>query len=517
MNRELNAEAIGEQLGTEGVGSLVSKVEAYCAYEEQRITLTNKPRIVELQAEGSFLLEEQRDLTERLRLAPPPGDVRSRRRKAFYYGCVAAFLTVAGFAFTLYSLEPFRLGLIAYLYCLGVSIIMPFTVDYAIEQMNAKLLTKTVAVIAAGAGLMALMFLAIIRGNLLAESTKDTNPVILFDDAQPQASSTENHFYEKTTPELQLVMILLALAMELGAGIALHEVWRFSSQSTEDWDKLRRREQEMQARLSAIAAELTSLQNQPREYVSRFWANFYRAMLRHTIRSAVTKLFLALLIILGVSHQNALAQSHTTLVIAVDLSRSVAVRGPDGKSEFQKNIDAVTKLLTQVSTDSHVSVIGITDHSFTQPNILLSAKIPADPGYFGERLNAARRELARTWKLRSSTLQPRYRHTDILGALLLASEIYSNHSPVSHKMLIVYSDMRQSTPDLDLESTSVIDTSSVFRDAPMTSGSLQGVQVLIRGVDGSGKSSMYWQSLQEFWRQYLRSTGGSLVQYSVLR
>jgi hypothetical protein len=30
-------------------------------------------------------------------------------------------------------------------------------------------------------------------------------------------------------------------------------------------------------------------------------------------------------------------------------------------------------------------VSGITDHSFTQPAILLSASISGDPGYFGER------------------------------------------------------------------------------------------------------------------------------------
>jgi hypothetical protein len=34
-----------------------------------------------------------------------------------------------------------------------------------------------------------------------------------------------------------------------------------------------------------------------------------------------------------------------------------------------------------------VTVIGITDHSFGKPDILLSARIPDDAGYFGERLD----------------------------------------------------------------------------------------------------------------------------------
>ena len=82
MDRQFNTEDIGEQLGMEGVGSVVSKVEAYCAYEEQRIALTNEPKIVALRAEASLLLDEERALTDRLKLAPPPGDLRSRRRKA---------------------------------------------------------------------------------------------------------------------------------------------------------------------------------------------------------------------------------------------------------------------------------------------------------------------------------------------------------------------------------------------------------------------------------------------------
>jgi hypothetical protein len=41
MIPELNAEDIGQTLGFEGVGSVVSKVEEYCAYEERRITLKN--------------------------------------------------------------------------------------------------------------------------------------------------------------------------------------------------------------------------------------------------------------------------------------------------------------------------------------------------------------------------------------------------------------------------------------------------------------------------------------------
>jgi hypothetical protein len=56
--------------------------------------------------------------------------------------------------------------------------------------------------------------------------------------------------------------------------------------------------------------------------------------------------------------------------------------------------------------------------------MLLSANVPDDAGYFGERLNAARSQLVQAWKARSSHLDPHFRQTDILGALQLASEIF---------------------------------------------------------------------------------------------
>jgi hypothetical protein len=88
------------------------------------------------------------------------------------------------------------------------------------------------------------------------------------------------------------------------------------------------------------------------------------------------------------------------------LTKSVAVKGPDGTTEFQKNVAGVTRVIAEVPAGAHVAVIGITDRSFAQPYILLSATVPNDAGYFGERLSAARNELVRVWKLRSAQLHP---------------------------------------------------------------------------------------------------------------
>jgi hypothetical protein len=222
--------------------------------------------------------------------------------------------------------------------------------------INAERILKSVAGVACAAALTSLILLAVIRGDLFAEQMKNTAPVVVSDDEQSQQSPQslpQNNFYDATAKLLQLVMIFLALAMELGAGLALHQAW-MGSDSSEDWENLRIRVEEVHQRMMVIAHEIATLQNEPRVFAARFWRNFYRAMLTHSVRSAMTKLLVVALAIL-LSYGRALAQEHTNLVIAIDLSQSVAVVGPEQKTEFPKNVDGVTKLLAHVPADSRVT------------------------------------------------------------------------------------------------------------------------------------------------------------------
>jgi len=94
------------------------------------------------------------------------------------------------------------------------------------------------------------------------------------------------------------------------------------------------------------------------------------------------------------------AQQPVELVILIDLSQSVGARAPDGRSEFQQNVVAISRVLRQVPTGAHVTIIGLTDDSFSEPYRPLSATVAAEPGYFGEKLSAARQRLDGTWRAR---------------------------------------------------------------------------------------------------------------------
>jgi hypothetical protein len=233
----------------------------------------------------------------------------------------------------------------------------------------------------------------------------------------------------------------------------------------------------------------------------------------------MTKLLVLVAGVLFITHARAATSPHLNLVVAIDLTKSVAFKGPDGATEFQKNVDGVTRVLAGVPAGAHVSIIGITDHSFAQPYILLSATVPDDPGYFDERLSAARKELARVWKLRSTNLQPRSLSTDILGTMILASQIFDQQpSSGGQRVLILFSDMRNHTRELDLESPlfgSACHTPDK-RSNPAPAD-LHGVQVYALGVDGAGEKTSKWQCLEGFWVEYFRESGAAVADFSVLR
>jgi hypothetical protein len=267
-----------------------------------------------------------------------------------------------------------------------------------------------------------------------------------------------------------------------------------------------------------LTEEVTALRNEPAIFAASFWRNFYRSMVTHATRSAITKLLLLVTLgLIGLSPAWADGE-RVTIVVALDLTQSVQAAGPDAKTDFQKNIEAVSRLLGRVPPSSRAVVLGITDKSFAQPYILLSDRVTDDAGHFGERLESARGELVRVWKQRSAKLKPEFSYTDIFGALLVAEQIFAESPNREHHVLVILSDMRQHTPDLDLESgSSVPALSAMKKQKTVPFASLQDAEVYVAGVGGAGKSIAYWKSLKEFWSEYFQGAGARLRAYSALR
>jgi hypothetical protein len=520
MREEQSTQEIGREMGFEGVEYAVRNGERFSDYERQRIELTNRASILSLKANIALLSRRELALEDKLRKAPPLGDLRVRRHKAIYYWAVTAVLIVAGFFFSLLAFDPYRLGLKGGLYCIGIAIVTPFCVEKFLETWGEVTLVKTLASIAFVAAIASLVLLAVIRGDVFSQRVKNTTPVVVSDDDQPPAAEPPNTFYDSTLVLLCIVMALLALAMELGAGLALHDARCLGQESGEDPEALAAELADVHRQMVSSLHELTVLESEAAVFVAQFWRDFYRSMLSHTARNALSKL---LVLAVGVgallTPHRALAADRLDLVVMVDLTQSVAVKGDDGKTESEKDLQAVTRLLTEVPAGSHVTVLGITDNSFAKPYVLVSADVGSDAGYFNEKLAGARQELVRLWQRRIEHLQGGFQHTDILGALILADQLFYERPNGWRNVLVIFSDMRQDTADLNLEAPERFDAKAalVRTEKKGLVARLANVDVYVLGVDNSGKPIAYWDRLREFWFEYFTKAGANVRSYSPLR
>jgi hypothetical protein len=207
------------------------------------------------------------------------------------------------------------------------------------------------------------------------------------------------------------------------------------------------------------------------------------------------------------------------VVVLLDLSQSVAVKGPDSKAEFDKNVQSITSILAVLPVGAKVTIIGITDDSFATSYIILSAELAGDEGYFKERLAKGHTALTHAWRERSAQLAPRCAQTDVLGALFVASEVFHKSRGDRRKVLIVLSDMRQATRAVNVERQPTVQTAAALARVANAKlfADLQGADVYAEGVDGAGESVAYRQSLRDFWTAYFMRVGASLARYSALR
>jgi hypothetical protein len=505
----------GAELAHNALADALAKAQSYCTHETERIALQTRSRIAALHAELARLQEEEQRIQGRLHRALPAGDAKDRRRKATYYWVVTSALTVAGFFFSLLAFDPYRLGWKSYLYCAGIALIAPFCVEKFLETWSSPKLIKFLASVACIAAVTSLVLLSLVRGDLLTQQFKAAAPIVILSGDAP-APPPQTDFYQKTVCLLRAVMALLALSMEIGAGLALYEARRHSVSAGEDASRVGQELAAIQQRMVAKLEELRNAENAAAIFQNRFWRDFYRALSDGLSHSALVKVSMVLLFLALLIAPRARA-AEKNLVIALDLTRSVAVGAPGQRQEFEKNVEAAAEVLARVPANAHATIIGITDQSFGEPLTLLDARIPEDEGYFQERITAVRRTLIQAWIARTRGLQPQFMHTDIFGALLLASQIFQS-SLKGRNLLVVFSDMRENAGDVNFEKPKGnvhLSPARLAKGRPIPQ--LQNVEVYVLGADNAGKSIAYWTALRDFWSEYLQSAGATLKAYTVLR
>jgi uncharacterized membrane protein len=509
----------GARLGMDAVEHVGRCAEEYCRAECERIALVNEPRVNVLQMEGRELAERSADLVERLRHIPaPPNDVGARKRRARFCWAICGVLVFAAFAFTLIGFGPYRLGLIGVLYCLGIAAVTPFAVDEFLRAWNSDHVVKVAVSVVFAAALIGGALLAVVRGELLVRETAPAAPPAVIEGEAAPAADSRPSFYDATEDSLKLLLLLFAIAIDLAGGVA---IYRARQEAAVDDDAYRQTAQELatvRGRLAEVVFETTALRNAPAVAAAQFWRDFYRAMLTQTVRKAVQKVLLAVVLACLLWPGRGLAAERVNLVVALDLSSSESAQGPDGKTPFERNIAGISRLLASVPAGSHVTVIGITEDSLRDPAPLLAASISDDVGFFGERLQTARLQLVRAWRARAARLKPEAPGTDIIGALFLAGDILQRTSGAATRILAIFSDMRNATRALNLEAPLQDPVPVVLSnlEAQGKIAALAGVTVSVAGANGGGEDLRNWQNARDFWLAYFERARARCGEYSML-
>lgn len=196
-------------------------------------------------------------------------------------------------------------------------------------------------------------------------------------------------------------------------------------------------------------------------------------------------------------------------MILIDLTKSTTTEN------FRANCRAVADILGRLESGDRVVVLGITD-AFGSVPVLMDRELPGK-SYLDLQVQAARETLRSDWLKIAEGLQPVYARTDIIGALrMLADFIGMSGEPMR---IVILSDMRQSSPELDLESMQRIVVSqamnAVKRGASLPK--LDQSDVFLMGVDPVNKTAAYMAALREFWSEFFSASGAQLRTMSVIR
>jgi len=86
-------------------------------------------------------------------------------------------------------------------------------------------------------------------------------------------------------------------------------------------------------------------------------------------------------------------------------------------------------------------------------------------------------------------------------------------------VLVILSDMRQDTADLNLETPAKFDATAALVKTEKRGliAPLENVGVYALGVDSAGRPIAYWNRLREYWSEYFRKAGAHVENYSVFR
>lgn len=505
-------------LAAESIEGILEWARNHFLSERERVGAANEPKLAVLSERQSFLLEKRQRLLEEIRSLQ--GARPSNLMAQLGYLTVALVLASVGYASARITVQPFNLGPAAFWLCLGLSVVVLFLGHEFLAELRKVWLYRTVLVFALLSGLAAILLLSEVRADVLAHYLS-SGLVIVSGSGGEGDPSVSGGDEQQVFAVLNRAMRFATLAFEIGAALSF---FRFTeARRNNDFARLNRlinkELPEVENKLLEVTEQIHQLVAEPSRQDAEFRQQFHKDVMERINRTWTGGALGVALAVALLSAATLQASDNLQVVAALDLSQTSAA-DYSGRSELEQNRQAIAAVLSRLPVGSGITVIGITGESYVNPQILISAELTDDPGYFNSRLIAGRRQLLAQWQKRSEGLAASYKATDILGALRYGGEVLT-HGQAKRKVLAVFSDGRNCTAELDLERPQVIRVGPALNQLRQQGllNSLEGVEVFLFGVgDHSGKrSTNYTLSLRDFWAAYIKEAGGRLVSFSTAR
>jgi hypothetical protein len=516
-NETFNATA-GFHLATAGTDRNVFLAEQIGALEKNRIRVANQTEITRLANVLGTLQNERRELQAvvgaALRISGAQGPW------PFWQTIMAVLFVIAGFAFTRMSFEPFDFNPeLMWICSLGIACLCAYGTAEFLEKTDLKAIVLGISIVLFLASLGGLATLASVRGDIFLHHLQ--NLASSGDGSSGSPTDTGLAFYTTVAPKMRMFLTLLSLALELAAGLALHEVRAALKARNVPPSPESRRLEVVEGEISQIEAQLRFLHNQPEMFEHEYRRNLYIGLLAGAARHARTNAkwpTVALVALLGVG--SSVRGQGIDYWEGLDFSATSKAEGYGSSTADAENIESAARIISTLPPGSRITVAGISDQSFSRPLVLLTGEIPTDPGKLREydQIVAGRNRLAGSLRKVGISIKPDYQTTDILGFLNVVGMAFRNRPNMRH-VLVIHSDMRQSAPPLNIEASHVVPVTDALAtvDRLHLFADLSGVEVFIYGVHAVGKDISYWRSLREFWIAYFERCNATLRTFSMMR
>ncbi len=493
----------------EAIDEVLDLADQAILQERRRRELIAEPHLRKMQARLQLAAEEHDNKKRQLEAGSQNQEISVRWVKLLYWaGMIALF--IVGMVLAHFALSPYINGCISWLLGICLAALTTFATHLVLESSFNKVLVGVLAWTAFICGIVGIVALAVIRGEVFALLLNNS----VSQDGGASIQSAQQ-FYSHTIMWLRAFMGASALGAEMISGILLHRLIDEAKQRA-PIGEARRQLAAAHERLEEGIQQAVALKNAGAAYEAEAKRDLCLARLRRFSNKTIVRKAGCVLITLLLS--SGLCWASDATVALLDCTRSVSVN-TEGNTNFQSNVAAIEQLITTLPADSRFIVIAITDRSFADPKILVDRIIPAGAGDLAliDRTIIARQQIGREFKQAVTNIRPDANQTDIIGALEIAGQ-YLRSSSMGRKSIYMFSDLRQATPDLNVESVNDIPT-TVLDNIQKKHGlpDLHGVDIHAIGVDGHGKSLEYWFKLKSFWMEFFKRSGGVLRSYSATR